>query len=198
EAELVVGDFKRILKDPSLPGGTVKLTGQMKYQADPKRPMLETVFVAGNVSSAGLSVKTPSLQTEVRDLYARYQLSGGNAEVNDIRARIMGGTLSGKLAIKDVAGASIAQLQASVKGLSLDEAQTATHNTSMRQAHLSGRVDADAKANWAKTLDNVVAHRYTKIQASLGQGKPTPLDGVIHADYAGATKQLALANSYIR
>ena len=154
EATLVINDFKRILKDPSLPGGTVKLTGQMKYQADPNRPMLETVAVDGKVSSPGLNVKTPSLQTEVRDLYARYQLSGGNAEVNDIRARVMGGTLSGKLTIKDVAGASIAQLQASLKGLSLDEAQTATHNTSMRQAHLSGRVDADTNAHWAKTLDN--------------------------------------------
>ena len=69
--------------------------------------------MAGNVSSSGLNVKTPSLQTEIRDLYARYQLSGGNAEVNDIHARVMGGTLSGKLTIKDVAGASIAQLQAS-------------------------------------------------------------------------------------
>ena len=77
---------RRILKDPTLPGGTVKLTGQMKYQADPNRPMLETVSVNGNVSSAGLNVKTPSLQTEVRDIFARYQLSGGNAEVNDIRA----------------------------------------------------------------------------------------------------------------
>ncbi len=198
EATLVTNDLKRILKDTTLPGGTVKLTGQMKYQADPNRPMLETVSVNGNVSSAGLNVKTPSLQTEVRDLYARYQLSGGNAEVNDIRARIMGGTLSGKLAIKDVAGASIAQLQASVKGLSLDEAQTATHNTSMRQAHLSGRVDADAKANWTKTLDNLVAHSDAKINASLGQGQETPLNGVIHADYAAAHKQLALTNSYIR
>src|SRR4029077_11782472 len=92
EATLVVGDFQRILKDPSLPTGTVKLTGQMKYQAEPNRPMLETVSVAGNVSSSGLAVKTPSLQTEVRELYARYQFSGGNAEVNDIHARIMGGT----------------------------------------------------------------------------------------------------------
>ncbi len=198
EAELVAGDFKRILKDPSLPGGTVKLTGQMKYQADPNRPMLETVSVNGNVSSPGLSVKTPSLQTEIRDLYARYQLSGGNAEVNDIRARVMGGTLSGKLTIKDVAGASIAQMQASLKGLSLDQAQAATHNTSMRQAHLSGRVDADANAHWAKTLDNVVAHSDAKINATLGQGKATPLNGVIHADYAGANKQLALTNSYVR
>jgi translocation and assembly module TamB len=186
------------LKDPTLPGGIVKLTGEMKYQADPNRPMLETVSVAGNVSSSGLNVKTPSLQTEIRDLYARYQLSGGNAEVNDIRARVMGGMLTGKLTIKDVAGASIAQLQASLKGLSLDQAQAATHNTSMRQARLSGRVDADANAHWAKTLDNLVAHSDATIKASLGQGQATPLNGVIHADYAGAHKQLALTNSYIR
>lgn len=198
EATLVTNDFKRILKDPSLPGGTVKLTGQMKYQADPKRPMLETVAVDGNVSSPGLNVKTPSLQTEVRDLYARYQLSGGNAEVNDIRARVMGGTLTGKLAIKDIAGASIAQLQASLKGLSLDQAQAATHNTSLRQAHLSGRVDADTNAHWAKTLDNLVAHSDAMIKASLGQGPATPLNGVIHADYAAAHKELALTNSYLR
>ena len=199
EAELVAGDFKRIMKDPSLPGGTVKLTGQMKYQADPKRPMLETVFVAGNVSSPGLSVKTPSLQTEVRDLYARYQLSDGNAEVNDIRAQVMGGTLSGKLTIKDVAGASIVRLQASLKGLSLEQAQATTHNASMQQAHLSGKVDADANVHWAKTLDNLVAHSDATIKASVGQGQgQVPVNGVIHADYAGANKELALANSYIR
>jgi len=200
EATLVTNDFKRILKDPSLPGGTVKLTGQMKYQANPNRPMLETVSIAGNVSSPGLNVKTPSLQTEIRDLYARYQFSGGNAEVNDIRARVMGGTLSGKLTIKDVAGASIAQLQASLKGLSLDQVQAATHNASMRQAHLSGTVDADANAHWAKTLDNLVAHSDAMINAVIGQGQghATPVNGVIHADYAGAHKELALTNSYIR
>ena len=109
--------------------------------------------------------------------------------MNDIRARVLGGTLSGKLTIKDVAGASIAQLQASLKGLSLDQAQTATHNTSMRQAHLSGSVDADANAHWAKTLDNLVAHSDATIKASLGQGPATPVNGVIHADYAGAHKE---------
>ncbi len=198
EATLVTSDFQRILKDPSLPGGTVKLTGQVTYQADPHRPMLETVSVAGNVSSSGLAVKTPSLQTEVRDLYARYKLSRGDAEVNDIRARIMGGTLIGKLTIRDVAGASVAQLQASLKDLSLDEAQAATRNTSLRQAHLSGKVSADANAHWAKTLDNLVAHSDATINAMLGQGKATPLNGAIHADYAAAHKELGLTNSYIR
>jgi translocation and assembly module TamB len=198
EAALAISDFKRILKNPLLPAGTVKLSGQMKYQADPNRPLLETVLVAGNVSSPSLAVKTPSLETEVRELHARYRLSSGNAEVNDIHARIMGGTLTGKLTVKDVAGASIAQLQASVKDLSLDQAQAATHNNSLRQARLSGTVSADANAHWAKTLDKLVAHSDATINATMGQSKPTPLNGVIHADYAAAQKELALANSYIR
>ncbi|HEU4415856.1 MAG TPA: AsmA family protein, partial [Candidatus Angelobacter sp.] len=158
EAELVAGDFQRIMKDSSLPIGTVKLAGDLSYQADPSRPMLETVTASGDVSSSGLAVKTPSLQTEIRELHAYYKLSGGNAEVNDVRARILGGTLTGKLTIRDVAGASVARLQASIKNLSLDQAQTATHNTSFRQAHLSGTLSADADARWAKTLDNLGAH----------------------------------------
>ena len=198
EAALVASDFQRILKDPSLPVGMVRVTGQVKYQAKANRPLLETVSVAGTVSSSGLAVKIPSLQTEVRELYARYQLSGGNAEVNEIHARIMGGTLTGKVTIRDVAGAAVAQAQASLKDLSLDQAQTATHNTSLKPAHLSGKISAETSARWAKTLDNLTAHSDATIKASLGQGHVTPLDGVIHADYAAAQKQLALTQSYIR
>jgi translocation and assembly module TamB len=198
EASLVTGDFQKILKDPSIPSGTVKLTGQVKYQADPNKPALDALYVSGNVSSSGLAVKTSSLQTEVRDLFVQYQLAGGNAEVKDIRAKILGGTLSGNLTIKDVAGAGDARLQASLKDVSLDQAQTATHNTSMKQAHLSGKVNAEATARWAKTLDNLIAHSDATIKASLGQGPSTPLDGVIHADYTGAHKELALTQSYIR
>src|SRR5262249_14932897 len=121
EATLVTGDLQRILKDPSLPSGTIRLAGQLNYQADPNRPMLETVSVDGNVSSSGLGVKTASLQTEIRDIYAHYKLAGGNAEVADIRAHILGGMLNGRMTIRDLAGASDAQLQASLKDVSLDQ-----------------------------------------------------------------------------
>ncbi len=198
EAELVTADFQRILKSPSVPTGTVRLTGDLKYQADPNRPMLDTVSVAGNVSSPGLSVKTSSVQTEVRDLYAHYALTKGNAQVEDIRARVLGGTVSGKLTIRDVAGAGIAQLQASVKDLSLDEAQRVTHQQSLEQAHLSGRVSADATAHWAKTLDNVAAHADATLQGKLGDSPVMALAGVIHADYAAQSKELSLTRSYVR
>ncbi|HZS27290.1 MAG TPA: translocation/assembly module TamB domain-containing protein [Candidatus Angelobacter sp.] len=198
EAMLATSDFQRILKNPSVPAGTVRLAGQLQYQAEPNRPMLETVSVVGTVSSAGLAVKTPSLQTEVRDLYASYKLEHGNAEVKDIRAHILGGTLSGKLTIRDVTGAGVAQLQASVKDLSLEQAQTATRQQSMKPAHLTGKVNADATAHWAKTLNNLAAHADATLDARLGQSTVIPVDGVIHADYAAARKELALTKSYVR
>jgi len=198
EAELVTGEFQRIVKDPSIPAGTVKLQGAVNYQGDPDRPLLETVAVNGNVSSGGLALKTPSLQTQVRDVYARYTLAHGNAEVSDIRARILGGELSGRLTIRDVSGAGVGRLQASVKDLSLDQAQAAMHKNPARQAHLNGKLNAEADARWAKTLDNLAAHSDLTVKGSVGQGKAMPLDGVVHADYAAARKEVALANSYIR
>jgi translocation and assembly module TamB len=199
EATVVASDLQRILKDNSLPSGTVRAAGQLNYRADPNRPMLETVSVNGNVRSPGLALNTAALKAEVRDLYARYTLAHGDAEVSDVRAHVMGGTVSGRLTIHDVAGASVARVQASLKELSLDQAQAALKNdASLRQAHLSGKVSAEAEAHWEKTLDNLKAHGDATIEASIGQGPVTPLNGTLHADYLAAGKQVALNNSYIR
>ena len=198
DAVLMTSDFQRILKDPSLPTGAVRLTGQVNYQADVRRPVLETVSVSGNVSSAALAVKTPTLQTEVRDIFASYQLSGGSARVENLRARVLDGTVSGRLTIRDLAGAAQGRLQLAVKDLSLDQAQTATRTESLRQAHLTGRLSADTEAHWAKTLKNLTAHTDATLKASLGKGPATPLEGVVHADYAAASKEIAFRQSYMR
>jgi translocation and assembly module TamB len=199
EAVVVASDLQRILKDTSLPGGTVSLAGQIHYRADANRPLLETVSLTGNVTSPELAFTTPSLKTKVRDLYAHYTLTHGDAEVSDIRARVMGGTVSGRLTIRDVTGAAVARLQASLQDLSLEQAQAATDNdASLRQAHLSGKISADAEAHWEKTLENLAAHSDATIQASIGQGPATPLNGVVHADYLAAGNEIALNNSYLR
>jgi translocation and assembly module TamB len=199
EVTVVASDVQRILKDNSLPSGTVRLAGQLKYQADPGLPLLQTVSVTGNVGSSGLVLNTATLKAEVRDLYAHYTLAHGDAEVSDVRAHVMGGTLSGRLTIRDVAGASVARLRASLKELSLDQVEAAIKNdASLRQTHLSGKVSAEAEAHWSKALENLTAHSDATIQASIGQAPATPLNGVLHADYLAAGKQIALNNSYIR
>jgi len=199
DAVLVADDFKRILKDPTLPTGTVNLNGSLTYQADPNRPMLETVSLSGEVSSRSLAVSTPSFRGAVQDLAAHYKLAGGNAEVHDIHARLLGGTLNGRLTIHDLSGASQGKLQASLKDVSIDAIKIASRNRSLEHADVRGKISADANATWAKTLDNLVAHSDATIQAALGpKASSTPLNGVIHAGYSAAHKTVALNQSYVK
>lgn len=199
DAVLVADDFKRILKDPTLPTGTVLLNGSLTYQADPNRPILETVSLTGEVSSRSLVVNTSSFRGAVQDLGAQYKLAGGNAEVRGIHARLLGGRLNGKLTIHDLSGASQAKLQASVKDVSIDAIKYASRNRSLDHADVSGRISADANATWAKTLNNLVVHSDATIQAALGpKSSSTPLNGVIHADYTATNKTVALNQSYLR
>jgi translocation and assembly module TamB len=201
-AVLVADDFRRILKNRSIPTGVISLEGSLNYQSDPNRPMLETVSLNGTVGSRELTMKTPSIHAQARDLGAHYKLEGGNAEVENIHANLLGGRLDGKLVIRDLAGNSHARFQAALKDISLEQAAAVTGNqSSLRQANLSGKFNANADATWGKTLKNLVAHSDATIQAAIGGGKTsagTPLNGAIHADYTAANQQIALNQSYIK
>jgi translocation and assembly module TamB len=198
DASLVTSEFAKVLNNPSLPAGTVRLTGFLKYQQQPNRPFLETASIYGMVSSPELYVKTPSLHTSVRDLSAKYKLENGNADVQNLHAQVLDGRLDGKLTVRDLTGAGQGRLQASLKSVSLDLLQKAAKTNSLREAHLVGNVSADAQASWAKNLKNLVAHSDVTIDASVGQNPSTPLNGVVHADYLAAGQQIALHQSYIR
>ena len=198
EAELVAGDFRRVLKNSSLPTGTIRLTGSLNWQNQPNRPMLETVSVSGQVSSAGLEFKTPDLRATVHNFGAHYKLESGNAEVENIHAQLLGGTLDGKLTIHDLAGKSLTKVQAALKGVSINDLRAAYPSPSMKQAQLSGTINADAQATWAKNMDNLKAHCDAAVQAVFGQKPATPLNSVVHADYAAATQEVTLRQSYVR
>lgn len=76
-AVLVGDDFRKLLKNPTLPSGVIQLDGSLNYQNNPNRPMLESVSLEGQVTSRELNVKTPSVHALVRDLGAHYKLEGG-------------------------------------------------------------------------------------------------------------------------
>jgi translocation and assembly module TamB len=198
DASVATADFARVLKNPSIPSGMIRLTGLVHYQQQPNRPFLETASVWGMVSSPDLYVRTTSVQTSVRNLSAKYKLENGNADVENLRAEILDGRLDGRLTIRDLTGAGQGRLQASLKDVSLDLLQRVAKTNSLREAHLTGNISAEAQASWAKSLKNLVAHSDVTIRASLGENPSTPLNGMIHADYAARGSQLALHQSYIR
>jgi translocation and assembly module TamB len=197
-ASLVAGEFAKILKNPSIPTGTVQLAGFLRYQAQPNKSAVQTASLWGMLTSPELNVRTPSIHTGIRNLSAKYRLENGDADVQNLHAELLGGRLEGKATVRDFSGAGSGKVEATLKGVSLDVLQTATKTSSLREAHLVGNISANAQASWAKSISNLIAHSDVSIQAALGQEPSTPLNGEIHADYAARTQQLALRQSYIK
>ena len=209
-AALDTGEFRQILKDPTLPVGTIHLAGALQYQAQPDVPALKLVHLNGTLTSNDLELRTPTMRASMRDLAATYQVANNNADVRDLRANLLGGRLNGALTVTDLTGASRSHLVATLHGAQLADAKALAGSPALKQVDLRGTLDANADATWGKTFANVIAKADSTIHGSLAPAQPrstnaaanaaarTPLEGVIHARYNGATSELALSKSYIR
>lgn len=198
DALLATSELAGVLTTRQMPQGTVRLTGFIEYRNVPRQPLLNAVSLWGMINSPELEVRTAGLQTTVRNLAAKYRLEAGNAEVQNLRAELMGGTLEGSAVVRDLSGAGQGKLEASLKNVSLSVLQTATQTHTLREAHLVGTMNVDANASWTRALKNLVAHGNATIKAALGRDQATPLDGEIHADYSAANDEVALRRSYLR
>src|SRR5262249_16864326 len=68
---LNTGELRQILNDTSLPVGIINITGTADLRLDPNQPVLQTLALDGNVSSAGLQIHTDTMHTLVRNSSAR-------------------------------------------------------------------------------------------------------------------------------
>jgi translocation and assembly module TamB len=201
-ASIDAGEFRRVLKNSTLPLGTIQLVGHANYDNPANLPPLKVAKLTGTLSSSALEVRTPTLRTVIRDIGASYQLNAGNAEVRDLHAGILGGLLAGELTVRDVSGASDSRLDASLHHVQLAAAKALMNSASLQQVNLTGGVDANATATWGRNMSRLAAKADAALHGGMApQSNPAqrvPLDGVIHARYAGASKTLALSQSYVR
>ena len=189
DATVDAGQMRKIMKNASLPTGVLHAAGNIQYVSVSDQPLLAMLTVNGDLSSRLLTVHTPSLSTDIRNLGARYSLAKGNAEVRDMHASLLGGQLTGMLDMHDITGAARSQLRANLHNLSLAQVAAAIPAASLKNVALGGNVNASARAAWGKTMDNLVAHTDATIQASAAPaagGTALPVNGVVHADYRGA------------
>ncbi len=207
DAMLDGGQFRRALRNPSVPEGVIRLAGRLRYQSVPNRPMLDSVSLDGTLGSRRLLVTTKTLRTAISDIAARYRLANGNFDVPDMRARLLGGELNGTLTVRDVTGTQVSRLRAAARGISLAALQPMVNSPSLRQVALGGTINAEADATWRKSFTDLVAAVNAALQAKIAPNQPGvvvtgaknvfPVTGAIHARYAAATKRLALAQSYL-
>jgi hypothetical protein len=198
DVHLATSDATTLLPNASLPAGVVSMAGSLSYRRDPGRPVLDTIALSGTVTSSSLAVTTQDLHTEVSDFGARYKLSAGAVELDNIHAQIFGGKMAASLSVHPLAGGFAAKLQARLKDASLQELQSAGRQDVSPEGQLSGRINADVEATWSGLLQDLVARGNVTLAGAMGRNPAARLNGAIHADYSAANHQFTLRQSYIR
>ena len=200
DAVLDTRQLATVLKNSSLPAGTLHLTGSMRYVSKPSRPLLDTAVLRGNLSSPALLVRSPSFSGDIRELRANYVLQNGKLHVMDLRGQVLGGEVTGMAAV-DLAGATRSQLQLNLRGASLAALQSAAQTSATQNVGLSGTANLNVNAHWGKNLNSLIANLTGNVQGNVtppATTAPVPLTGNIQARYDAASKQLTLGPSYVR
>jgi len=205
----------QILRNASVPSGMVRLRGSATWQQVPNVPALETISLSGDLSSRQLVVRTPSLRAAIDGIAAHYSLAHGDAVLQDFRAGILGGEVTAHGSMKQIGGnAPHSDFSASLRNISLAQADRLAPPGTRQPVSLSGVLNADAHATWGQTLKDLAARVDSTIHGSAARRHPVsgtvatagppaalgpiPVDSVIHAVYTGASQQLTLANSFVR
>jgi translocation and assembly module TamB len=203
--------LSRLFNNPSVPVGVVRATGSAQYQSIPDQPALQALVINGDLNSPQLLVKTGSAKAAITNIAAHYSLKNGDATLRDFRASLLGGQITAQGTMKNIGGNSRSEATASVRGISLAQARKMLGpEASTGNVAIAGELNADAKASWGKTLDDLVAKADATVTAqahgpppgaNANPAEPTPaaipVDSAIHATYTAANQQLALAQSYL-
>ena len=216
-------ELARFLGDPSIPSGLMSITGDVRYQTDATRTLVQSLVVNGELSSHRLITTTPKFRTEISNLAVHYSLANGDAALGSLSASLLGGRLTAQGTIKNIGGDSHSNISAALRGISLADAARAivTTTSSKQQVAIAGVLNATATGSWGKKIADLVAHTDATInggvanartaQPAPGQPSPqsltantsqntgtVPVDGVLHATYTGHAQQLALDHSFLR
>jgi translocation and assembly module TamB len=201
---LALAELRKELKDPSLPAGMVMVDGTADYARVAGKAAIDSASVEGDLRSAVLQLRTPSLRADVRDLSAHYSVANGNAEVRDITARLLGGDLHGTATVRDLSGKQQGHVTASLRNVSLAEIKRIANSASLKPVGISGRGNANLDATWTGSFNNLMARADAAASGNIAaarqnsQNATIPINAAVHARYDGANQQIALNHSYLR
>ena len=207
DASIDSGEFRRTLRNSSVPDGILLSSGVLDYDSRSDRPLLASLNAHGEAHSTGLSVTSQNARLQIREIGAHFLLANGNAAVTGLHAQLLGGTLHGEMIMRDLTGSTRSHLSASLRGVSLGELQNEMQGAVAPPSPLTNRIavhgslNATADATWGASMQDLLARADATLQANAQPAKggtATPLNGVIHARYAGKSGQLAFDQSYIK
>ena len=201
---LALGELRNALRQPSLPAGVVLVNGTADYTSVPNRPALDTTTLTGNIHSRLLQLRTATLRTAIRELNADYSFAGGNAELRNLTAQLLGGMVRANATVRDVTGNQQGRVIAEIRGISLADLKTIANSGSLKPVAITGQVNANSEATWSGSFKNALVRADAVANANVAPaqknaaGGAVPLNAEIHARYNGRTQEVAFNRSYVR
>src|SRR5262249_60343240 len=116
----------------------------------------------------------------------------GAGEVSYLRAAVLGGAVNGSLKMHDVAGAQLADFNATVHNIPLAGIQALVSAQAMKDFRLTGTTNAKLAGNWHKTFDTLMARMDANVAGGLSQvhadraPSTVPIAADVHANYSAA------------
>ncbi len=197
---------RQVLKNHSIPSGSVVTSGSVQYQHSLRLPLLDSLTVEGSLTSRQLDVREKQIRTQVRNVATHYSLKNGSLSFQHVRAALLSGVADGDVVIHDISGNSLASLNASLHGISMANAQqllarfAATKDVSLR-----GTLNGTVQAKWGRSLDNLTVQTTLAIRGDISNVhaeqlnlSALPISGVIRGTYSAANQQINLTNSYLQ
>jgi translocation and assembly module TamB len=204
QATLDSADLEPILNGGSLPSGVIRLVGSAQFQSDPTKTLIENLSMEGNVNSPLLRARTPMLNTEFQDMSAEYQLHRGDLDIRNLRAQVLGGTVSGSYSMHDLAAAQQSKLHVAAKSVDLSVAQSMILSSTRKRFRLKGAANVMLEATWRKASDALVAHGSAALKGSLApveardSSSVIPFQASAHGAYSAAAAEITFTESYLR
>jgi translocation and assembly module TamB len=209
------GQFARMMKAPSIAAGLMRASGSVHYQGVASQTPVNQITVNGDLRSSQMVVNISTTRLTIDNIAAHYSMANGNLALHDLRAGVLGGGITAQGTMKDLGGNSHSEMTANLRNISLADAARLAGSKTTQPVSVNGVLNADAKASWGKTFDDLVAHADATIHGSAAGKSATsavavnlsdtptmspnelPIESEIHATYTGANKQIALQQSYV-
>ncbi len=201
DAIILTPELATILKEPSIPSGQVAATGSLRYQNQPGRSFLASLYADGRIASPELLVRSGGIATSAKSVRGAFTLENGNLRVPNLDADLFQGHVNANAQISDLTGKAATRINATVRNVSLDRVTDTLPRGSYERVRATGQVNAQAQASWSGTIDNIQAQAHVTIvspAAKQPSGSVIPLNGVLDVRYDGARSTIAFGQSHLQ
>jgi translocation and assembly module TamB len=200
EAAVFTPELARVLSEPLIPSGEVRMNGSLRYVSRPSASFLETIYSTGQMDAPQLLAHLSSVAVEARKVRASYVLENGNVRVPKLTGEALGGSLDASFSMRGLATQRQAQLNAKIRGASLAQLMRFDPSKRRERLGLSGTTNAEVQAVWAGQIVGAVAHVRAKIYGPLHAPSPgtIPVNGFLEVRYDGRLDTADFAPSSLR